>query len=473
MNPTKSIILINTGVISNLLIVSLKKRQVHYPPFGLLSLEMFLKMHGYRVKIIDLLSTTISRETLTNEIILFEKEPLVIGISSYTENFPVACNLIKYLKSVFKKTKFIIGGPHVSFLPEEVLGLGVDYVIRFEGESTLITLLEYIKYPNSLPIEKVEGIAYKKNGKIHINPKRKFITNLNFLPFSSNFFSTEDESDRLLIVTSRGCPGRCIFCASGAYSGRKFRKYSAEWIFSYIYYFKTQFRKITSMEFIDDTFTVDKKRLKKILFFLGTLGLNLSWHARSRILELNEPFIKFLAKNSCQSLHLGVESADQGVLDSINKSFSIAMFLEIMESLVEAGIYPRCSFMIGHHTDTLETIEKTLILAVEIETKNIGRAVVAISTPFPGTILYNQASKLGIEIKNKKWRNYTFSKPIYSTKNFQISDLRKALYIYQNEKGKIRNGPFLSNSELKDFREKIAAWIRKIEKKHHKKGMRI
>ncbi len=457
MNLNNKIILLNTGT-DNTLIKEHILDRINYPSFSLLNLESFLITHGYEVKLFDFYSRNYTKSEFINELNKFSNNLIAVCISTYTENIELSNNIISIIKKVFPFTKIIMGGPHVSFLPEEAFRIGSDYVVMFEGESTLITLLEHIKYPKYVPIEKIDGLAYQKKEKLIINPKRKFIKKLDFLPFKVLLRERDKTNRTIFLLTSRGCPGKCIFCASNAYSGRTYREYSAEWIYSFIFYYTNKY-KIESVSIVDDTFTTNMNRLKRLFRYLKYSKIRLKWEARCRIDQLDEKFIKLLSSNGCTHLHIGVESVDQSVLNSTNKNYKISSLYNNFNKLLENGIRPRCSFIIGHHSDTLETIEQTLLFAYKIKSHNLGVVAIGISTPFPGTFLLKNATTLGINIELTKWKNYTLAKPIYSTENFSTDDLRRAYYIFHNEIEKLDQEGIISNSAQTEFRNKLNTWI--------------
>jgi radical SAM superfamily enzyme YgiQ (UPF0313 family) len=457
-----SVILINIGTSFIDKTATNEKNKSQYPPFALLGLEAFLRMHGYRVKVIDLFYISFSVEELIENINSFDHSPLAIGVSSYSEGVSVAYSVIVCLRKMFPRSKIIMGGHHVSFIPETFFEIGGDFIVRFEGESTLIVLLEYIKYPKHLSIHNVLGIIFIKNGSIIHTESRGFIRSLDFLPFTENPLYTSPASDRLHVITSRGCPGECTFCASSAFSGRRVRTYSAEWVYSYIYYFKMHYMKKTVIDFIDDTFTSDNARLKRILCLLNNSGFVFSWHARCRLSELNKPLIKYFADNRCLSLHFGVESGDQKILRTLKKNVNLIKLQSLMGPMVQAGIKPRCSFMIGHPQDTLRTISKTLYLASCIVKYDLALVGLSISTPFPGTVLYNDSDKLGLRILTKNWDNYTTTKPVYSTERFDSNDLRQAFYYFHNDRNKVLHGACFNKVNINRYRKKTKTWIARI-----------
>lgn len=404
------------------------------PPLGLMVISSVLKMHGYDILIVDLRMEAIRNspfELLKDIIITLEKQPLAAGITTYTENYPDALLCAKIVKEISPNTKVIMGGHHATFCYEEILTYPfVDFIVRGEGEGTIIELLEYIKHPDRFPLGSIRGIAYRKDGSILTTAPYDFITNLDVLPFPDYDFSFNDTryGNNLPFISSRGCPSKCIFCASRAFSGSKYRLHSAEWLFCLIYYYYTT-QHLTGMMAIDDTFTASKKRLKKFCNYLIKNSIMLGWGCRSRVDALSEEIIDILKKSHCVTIHVGIESCDQVVLNSLQKNINLSQVFNVLKLCRKYGVRIEASFMIGNPTDTVESMTRTIILAKIIEELNIGISAIGISTPYPGTLLYKSAEILGIRIVTKDWRKYTCRSPVYETSNFTLDDLRK-LYFY-------------------------------------------
>ena len=354
---------------------------------------------------------------------------------------------------------------HVSFRPEEgLIENTVDFIVRGEGESTIVAILELIKYEKFIKKDKILGIAYKKGSQFISTISRPYIKNLDTLPFPSYELIVNDPSysKTVSIISSRGCPGKCIFCASRAYSGSNYRMHSAVWLFSLLYYYEKRLNHISIVNFVDDTFTVNKIRLKNFFNYIQKNELRYMWACKSRVDSLDEETIKTLANAGCRSIHLGVESGDQSVLDSIDKGITLEQCYKCIYLLNKYSIRAECSFIIGLPADTLETIDKTIILASEIEHSKIGLSTIGFAAPFPGTKMFENAGELGIIIKTYKWKNYTTFKPIFYTNNFTIQDLRKAYFIYKHDKRKLKGKNIISSIDLTDFRKKINKWAESI-----------
>jgi len=433
------------------------------PPFGLYSLVAVLRQHGYDVLLIELSAGSWSTPRLEAALASPDGPPMAIGVSAYTEGACFALDLIRWCKALYPHSALIAGGPHFSFLPDEALDAGADFVVRFEAEATLIALLEHVKCP-SLALDKIDGLAFRRDELTVRTATRNRISALDHLPFSSRLILDHLDSPRVHLLSSRGCPGRCIFCSSPAFSGRRLRALSAEHVFSVMWYALTQSDHSRGFNFTDDVFTVDRDRLSRIIRYLSAAGLTVEWEARCRVDQLSESFIAFLAEHGCRSLHVGVESADQDVLRSIQKDISISSFLENFPHLLANGILPRCSFMIGHHSDSLRSIERTVLLATAIEEYGLGKVAVGISTPFPGTVLQTNSDRYRIDVVVDKWSAYSMTRPIYVTPAFSQDDLRRALYLFHNDRQLILRDGFLTGTKPTTdlFRDQVLQWAHRM-----------
>lgn len=446
------------------------KLKYPYPPVGILSISSFLKLHGYRVHVLDMMIEDYSRRGFRERLRSLCADPLAVGVSLYTDCFFEGLEIAAAAREVFPRARIVVGGPHATFRPEEVLAHHeVDFAIRHEGEAAMIELLEHLKHPKAFGVEQVASLSFRDaEGKVRSNPTRPFLTNLDLLPFPDyEALPVLEDSYResFMFVSSRGCPGDCIFCASRALSGKKYRFHSAEWIFSlaYEYYRRYAFNR---MVFLDDTFTVHRPRARAFCRYLleaWPAGKPPRWACKSRVDCLDDAICAEISRAGCLSVHIGIESADQGVLDAIAKHIRLDQTFDAIRAARRYGLRVDCSFIIGHHADTLETIEKTILFAQAVRDSKIGTGVIGISTPFPGTRLFENADELGLVITVHNWGRYTLTTPIYHTRNFTENDLRRAIYFFDHESlhGKCDVG--LTGSDHAEFRETLARLIAEVQ----------
>ncbi len=408
------------------------KNKMGTAPLGIATISSVLKFHGYEVKMIDMLVDVNSAQDMKS--VIEQYKPDVIGISaSYTESINTTYKITKFLKKI-SDAVLIAGGVHVTFRPEEAINNGFDYVIRNEGESTFIELLEYLK-TESNRLDDIKGLVYKRDGKIIRNEKRDFITSLDILPFPDLLsLNLLQYVTPLAVITSRGCPGDCIYCSSRAMSGKMYRMRSAESVFSEVFYFSSIIlrddRLLKSyLAIYDDTFTVNKNRLIKFCKYMINSGLNvIPWKCESRIDIIDEEIIKLMKEAGCFALHVGIESADQNIVDSLNKHINLARVETVLSMLKKYQIQPLCSFIIGNHLDTVDTLNSTKDFIKHIVKEYGAQVATSPNTPLPGTALFENSNYYNIDINSNNWDDFSLMKVIISTKNLSSQDIRDAYY---------------------------------------------
>ena len=417
---------------SNSIMRTVLKKANCSPNLGILYIASVLKMHGYEVKVIDMLVEDFTVKNFINEVKDFN--PDVVGVSIFTEAFDNAVEIIKLIKKNCTNVKIVAGGPHVTFEVENTLKnvIDIDYIIRYEGEFPFLLLLEHLNFPEEFPIDKVKGLVYRENESIKYNELHGYIHNLDALPFASiGLIKVEKYKEVFALITSRGCPGDCVYCCSKAMAGNRYRYRSAENVISEVYYLYGKTNQ-NLFEIYDDTFTVDKSRVERFCGLLKEINLPLIWRCQSRADILSYELIDMLRESNCKYIHIGIESGSQIVLDNIGKKINLQNALEKIRYANKKGAYIFCSFIVGHHCDTKETIESTLKLIKELKAEGIDVGVAA-CTPYPGTYLNNNAEKLGLKIHAKKWREYQFGNPIVSNSNVSLEELRN--YLFRGYKG--------------------------------------
>lgn len=399
---------------------------VSSPNLGLLSIAGVLIMHGYDVKILDFFADSIKKEQYKK--ILEEFNPDVIGYSVYTRTVPFLRRMVELNKKIGYEGITVVGGPHPSFNEREMLDdIGADFVIKGEGEFTFLKLLESLKYPVQYPISRVKGISYRIKNDIYISEKIEYIENLDALPLQAiGIIDPEKYSTAFTLITSRGCPGNCVYCASRALSGNKYRMRSAENIICEIYFLS---EKLNSRKFLilDDTFTANKERLEYFCLLLSKYNEKYAFRIESRVDAVREKDIDALKKVGCEVIHFGVESGSQEIIKKIGKNINLSWAKEIMCYANKQNIHVVASFIIGHFCDTERTIQETISLMEILRNSGI-EVSVAGCVPFPGTPLYEHTDKLGISIHAHSWQEYDFSNMIISTSYLSQEQLRELLF---------------------------------------------
>ncbi len=395
------------------------------PPLGLGYLATYLRQFGYRAKIIDFYIRTITLVDLKKT--LKEYTPKIVGISTTTETYKCGLRIASFIKSFFPDVIVIMGGCHVTFEYKDALNSGfIDYIIRNEGEITTKELLDFL-IKGIGKIEKIDGICYKNNfGEIIRNKNRKYIKDLDCLPIPDrSFFNIESYIFPASISTSRGCPGNCIFCAATALSGGCYRTRSAQNIIDEFLYLRDLGFKHVNI--IDDTMTANISRLNEFLDLMINLKVNMNWNCESRVDIMTKELLEKMKKAGCISIQFGVEAGSQEMLDCLKKNVTMEQIRNVFNWSNELGITTATCLIIGQPYDTKDTIENTKNFALELQ-KLGARVVFSVSTPYPGTYMYNHPQKLGLTITDTDFDNYTTQIPVYNTTNLTQEEIRSSFF---------------------------------------------
>jgi radical SAM superfamily enzyme YgiQ (UPF0313 family) len=244
-------------------------------------------------------------------------------------------------------------------------------------------------------------------------------------------------------------------------TGNVVRSHSAEWTFSAIYaqYLRRPF---SLMSILDDTFTSDARRVRSFCSLFRAWGQRPKWIIRTRVDFVDVELVRLLAEAGCVDVLLGIESADEGVLASIEKKTTLAQVREAVRLFMQHAILVDASFIIGHPSDTVDTIEKTILLAMAMrEFGNL--TAVGFSTPFPGTPIERHAKRFGIRILERDWRRYTLQTPIYDARGFCSFDLEKAQQLFKSTSFFEAPETLISGNPHREFRATLAHWISEMK----------
>jgi len=396
---------------------------VSSPPIGLAYLASVLR-DGHDVKVLDASILGYSLNNVKRELKGFY--PDVVGITSVTPSIYQAYQVAKIAKDVREDCKVIVGGPHATFLPDQTLRecRYIDIIVRGEGEETIRELVEAFEEGEWA---KVRGITFRKGNHIISNEPRPFIKDIDEIPFPSWDLLPMDKYQfygqrYATMLTSRGCPFNCSFCASSRLFGGFWRGRNPENVVEEIRILHEKFG-IKNVEFIDDTFTLDQKRTERICDEIVREGLDISWGASSRVDTLSRGLVEKMRNAGCWILFLGIESGCQKILDAIGKRINIEQARKAVKIVKEAGIQVLGSFIIGFLQDTIETVNETIRFA---KTLNLDYAEFSVLTPYPGTPIYEHAKKNNL-LLTEDWSKYTGLEPTIKIEGVSSSKLKSLL----------------------------------------------
>ena len=356
--------------------------------------------------------------------------PDMIGLSFMAMEFKPVYEFIAELKKEFPNVKIVTGGAGGSTFEDQVIkDTRVDYVITREGERALVELLE------GWPLEDVQGLVYMKDGVIKKNSLRQFNFDVSSLPFPAyDLFPIREYVDaKIPIVTSRGCPYQCTFCAMKKSMGVAWRPRTPENIVAEIKHWYNQgFRQF---HFVDDNFTLDMARAEVLCGAIINSGMKIKWDLRNGIRadRVNEQLLQKMKDSGCFYFAFGIESMDQQVLDKMKKNLKVEVIYEAVKIAEKVGIPFGGFFIIGLLDDTYEKFLKSYEFAKKIPFEEV-RFYNPI--PFPGTELYQElVERKLLRFDPDRYLNdssKTFSEePIFATPEFTVEERKRALMMGQ------------------------------------------
>ena len=341
--------------------------------------------------------------------------PDIIFITALSANIDSAIITASIAKKISNETVIVLGGPHPTALPEEVLyNEEVDVVVRGEGEITCLELVNLIagnrsNFRNNLKL--VDGISYKKDGELFHNKSRKQIYDLDSIPFPARHLLIEGCSypptAYALIFSSRGCPYNCIFCASKISWTRKIRYRSPKNVLEEMRSVKEKYN-CTNFRFQDDTLTINNDYLTKLCNLIIQNKLNITWSCLGRVDEMSENTAKLMKKSGCSTVSLGIETGSKFSMEMIKKNINLDNVKNVIDVYKKSGIVTKGFFIYGFPWE-----DKAMIMESFKFIMKLGLDVVeaSVAMPLPGTELYDMVRKTGILPEKIKWGHINTASP--------------------------------------------------------------
>ncbi|NOQ55327.1 MAG: radical SAM protein [Nanohaloarchaea archaeon] len=386
----------------------LKNAVAIQPPLGLAYIAAYLENKGESAEILDANALGMSIDDAVKKAV--RSKHSYIGITCTTNTIHLVYDFSKKVKEKCDKI-IVVGGPHVTFSSEETLKEcdEIDIIVRGEGE---LTSYEIVK---GISLKKIKGITYRSKGKIISNPDRdKFEIDINNMPFPARhllpldryrpgaFFNIGNSGkEYATIITSRGCPNKCVFCSSSHF-WKTFRVRKPKNILSEIDLLVKEYG-VKHLHFLDDTLTVPASRLEKICDGLIERDYDLEWNCYSRVDIITDDIVRKMKKAGCFGVTFGVESGNQKILNKIQKNITLNQIRKAVKITKMHDLDVHADFMIGLPGDTKKTIIQTIDFAIELNPK---LALFSITTPFPGTQMFDEMKKKN-RLGNIKWTEMT------------------------------------------------------------------
>jgi radical SAM superfamily enzyme YgiQ (UPF0313 family) len=396
------------------------------PPLGLLYVAAYAEaLPDWEVEIIDCQATGAGHENLAS--LVAQASPDVVGIQVMTFTLIDAALVAKTAKAAAPEALVVAGGPHPTLYPRETVALeGVDAAVAGEGEHAIQALLEAVAQGGEL--ERLPNIfTTRGRGEGAEGPTLTYIKDMDgLLPPARHLLDLTRYASALsrnrvvtTMMSSRGCPGRCIFC-DRPQMGKIFRKRSAQSVVDEMELCQKEYG-IGEIIFYDDTFTMDRRRVLEICRLIRERGLELTWDIRARVDTMTPEMISALAGAGCSRIHYGVETGSPRLQKLIRKNLDLSQLGEVFGRTRREGIETLGYFMIGLPTETRPELEQTMDLMTGLP---LDYAHVAVFTPYPGTQVYQTALAEGV-YQTDYWREFALNpRPDFTPKywNEHFSD---------------------------------------------------
>lgn len=429
-----------------------------YFPIGLLSLAAAVK-DKCELKILDCLVEKFRISKRRNKTIygsppkdieraIRNFKPDIIGIScpfsSQLENSIKVANLCKEINP---KVLVVFGGPDASVRSEFILSQNssIDVCVVGEGEYTFLEIVDNFKNGRLVNQQSIKGIICRNGGKIIRNKDRDYIKDLDKFPFPAyELIKFEKYFDHLYLyagrskineksismITSRGCPYKCVFCSIHLHMGKVFRAHSPEYVLRHIKLLVEKYG-IENFHFEDDNISLDRRRFRNILDGIIQSNLDISWDTpngiRADTLDFN--LLKKAKKSGCKSLRIGIESGNQKVLDKIiNKNLSLKKVIKVAQWCRKLAIDLAAFYVIGFPGETIVNMKETIDFALSLYRRYCVYPFLMIATPLYGTKLYEICEKNNffsapITEENLSRATQLWGKHLIKTNDFSEKDI--------------------------------------------------
>ena len=380
-----------------------------FPSLSLAYVAAVAEKEGLEVQFVDAHALNLSLEETIRRVKAFRPQMLAFTVTTYL--FYQTLAWVRALREAIA-VPTILGGVHMGIYPNETFSHhSIDFGCTGEAEVVLPPFFAAIN--NGGDLSKVAGLIWRDGDRVVVNECAPVLEEIDSAPFparhhlpNDRYFSFISQYQNFTpMITSRGCPFRCIFCEQG---GMKFRPRTPGNVGNEIEECYHVF-KVREFDFFDSSFTVQKQRVIDICDEIVRRNVRVYWAIRSRVDLVNEQMLAALAKAGCKRIYYGIESGDPDVLKTLRKETNIQLIQEVMALTRKHKIDTFGYFMVGSPGETPETVKRTTQFAISLK---LDYAQFSKVTPMPATELYRMLVE---DTGRDYWREYILdeSKDIY------------------------------------------------------------
>jgi radical SAM superfamily enzyme YgiQ (UPF0313 family) len=356
-----------------------------YPPLGLLYLASFLTSRGFRVKVID--GTFQDFETILETLPSYSSS--IIGVTANLITANRALQLVRYASD--HGMSVIAGGPDPALRPDVYFEAGADAVFPGEGEEALLDYIRQKSQSSGTDPQSIPGVRLSAHRNTEPRP---FIDDIDQLPFPDltlidipaylEFGRKYRNRSSLSILSARGCPFKCTWCAKPIF-GNSYRMRSSDSFVEELESIVSTY-KPDRIRILDDVFTLNRKRTVLIVQEIIRRKIPVEFECLARIDCLDEELLTLLKKAGCVRIWCGIESGSQFILDRMKKGVKVEQSRQVAHMIHDAGIELACYVMLGYPGERAEHVAETISLLDDIRPDRLS---VSIAYPLPGTEFYD------------------------------------------------------------------------------------
>jgi len=393
------------------------------PPIGLGYIATAIRKAGINPYILDCAK---ERQTLSGFKNFIENfNPDLVGFQVWSCDVPQVKKSLKIVKELNNKAVTVIGGAHPSGDPEGSLEYfpEADYGFRGEGEQGIELLIKKLLGDRPIGLDSIPGLIWRDGDKTHVSPL-SLVDDLNSYGFPAWDLIPPGEYPNAPhqgfakafpiapIITTRGCPFDCSFCASHSINGRKVRFRTVGHVLEEMDLLQNRYG-VKEFHIEDDNFTINKKYVKTFCNTLKLKGIDTYWHCSSgmRLDSLDIDTLRLMKGSGCYTYTVAIESGTNRVLKLMQKHLSVETVQKQIEMMNQAGCKPTGLFMIGFPGETKDEISKTIQFSKSLDIK---RAQFAIFHPMPGSKIWGKLKAQG-RLKTLDWQKIKPSEVAYSS----------------------------------------------------------
>lgn len=324
-------------------------------------------------------------------------QPELVGLSGFTPKFGAAARVAEISKADDPDRPVIIGGPHATLCPEEILHISphIDAAVIGEGEATILELCKHFGGHRGKPPDAVAGVAFRANGSIARTPERRRTRTLDEFPLPARELllgqATYTPEDMGLLMTSRGCPFACAYCAITVW-GRRMAYRSVENVVTEMRRVKARYG-TRQFAFKDDTFTLNRRRVVELCERLIAERLDVNWDCNTRVNLVDEPLLRLMRRAGCNEIKFGIESGSDRVLGILDKGITRDDARRMARLMRKVGLLWSGYFMMGLPGETAADVRQTLDFMYELQPNF---AAIAVYEPFPKTAMFEDGVRRGL-----------------------------------------------------------------------------